>query len=210
MIGIIVADSNEINEIKFKLIKKKKINQFVFFIYMIDNKKVVFVHSGIGIANAAAATQELISSFDISEIYNYGAVGGDENVNLYDIITPEKIYYHDVITPWYPRGQTPNEKPFYLNNLLLEKTNFLASGSSFIKSKKDIKEIKNEIKASIFDMETAAIAQIAEKNGIKLNVIKCVSDLIGNENNLLENINFRIKKAGILSYKKTIELLINK
>lgn len=207
MIGIIVADSNEINKFEFTLIEKKKINQFVFFVYKINFKEVVVVHSGIGIINAAAATQELISSFKISEIFNYGSVGGDDTVDVFDLIAPSKIFFHDVNTPWYPRGQTPQEKPFFFNDLILEKTNNLGSGSSFLNSKEEMKKIKRDIDVNIFDMETAAIAQIANKNNIKLNVIKCVSDSIGKDSNELGNINDRIKKAGLIAFNKTIELI---
>lgn len=207
VIGIIIADSNEINEFEFPITNTIKINQFEFNTYKIANKQVVVVHSGIGITNAAAATQELISSYKVSEIYNYGAVGGDSEVRVYDLIAPKKIFFHDVTTPWYPRGQTPGEDKFYLNDLFLEKSNNLGSGSSFLTDIKQIEKVKKEIDVNIFDMETAAIAQIAKKNNIKLYVIKCVSDAIGKDLNGLGTINERISKAGLIAFNKTIELI---
>ena len=205
MIGIIVADSNEINKFEFDIVKNIKINQFEFNIYKIKDKEVVVVHSGIGIANAAAATQELISSFKVEEIINYGAVGGDNTVDVFDIITPEKIYYHDVITPWYKRGQTPGELEYYKNNLQLDNNNNLASGSSFLSTHESMEEIKKEINANIFDMETAGIAQIAFKNNVPLKVVKCVSDSIGKDSRELGDINKRIEEAG----KKAFKVIIN-
>jgi len=96
MIGILVADKNEINEFPFTKKVVKEINQFVFTVFEND---IVAVHSGIGIINAAAATQQLISSFPIEEIINYGAVGANKHLDVYDVVTPAKIFLHDVITP---------------------------------------------------------------------------------------------------------------
>ncbi len=203
MIGILVADPNEINKFPYDLIETKTINQFTFSVF----EKFVAVHSGIGIANAAAATQELISSFDVEEIINYGAVGGNKNVNVYDIITPEKIYFHDVQTPWYTRGQTPGEKEFFLNDLKSEKNNNLGSGSSFIDDVKELDALKSALNIDIYDMECAAVAQIADKNNVKLSVIKVVSDSIGSTETNVENINNRIKEAGKIAFDETIKIL---
>lgn len=209
MIGIIVADSNEINKFDFKLIEKNKVNQFEFSIYEINGEAVVVTHSGIGIANAAAATQEMISTYNVSEIFNYGAVGATGNLDIYDLITPEKIYYHDVVTPWYKRGQTPGEHEYYKNAIKSEANQNLASGSSFLANKALIDEVRKDIDVSIFDMETAAIAQICNKNNVQLKVIKCVSDIIGKDDTQLEDINSRIANAGKKAFDKMIEIIKN-
>ena len=202
MTGIIVADSNEINKFPFKIKEVKKISQFKFTLF---NNDVIVVYSGIGIANSAAATQSLIDNFKIKEIINYGAVGGNKNVKVFDLITPEKIFYHDVTTPWYKRGQTPGEKEFFTNSLISNKNNNIASGSSFLTDKSVIKKANKELNVDIFDMEIAAIAQIADKNDIPLKVIKCVSDAIGFEDESIGNINQRIEKAGKIAFKRMLE-----
>ena len=205
MIGIIVADSNELNKFSFPRLREEKSSGFIFNIYKINEEEVVVVHSGIGIANAAAATQELITKYGPRVIYNYGAVGGDDTVKVYDLITPKKIYYHDIMTPWYERGHTPNEKPYFKNSLQLKNTNNLASGSSFLSSKMMIDEVKQDLDVNIFDMEAAAILQIAGKTQTPVKVIKCVSDSIGNTDTELEEINTRIEKAGKLAFDVMIE-----
>lgn len=208
MIGVLVADKNELNQFPFNLKETKVINQFTFWVF--DNG-VVAVHSGIGIANAAAATQEIISSFKVKELINYGAVGGNKHVNVYDVVTPAKIFFHDVITPWYKRGQTPGEKEFFVNATGSSRNNNLASGSSFVTDKEAIKGIKAEIDCDIFDMETAAMAQIADKNNVPLSVIKCVSDSIGHTDaSVLDDINTRIANAGKIAFDKAIELIKTK
>ena len=209
MIGIIVADKNEIFINQLKIIEKKQINQFTFLIFKVKNKKCVIINSGIGIANAAAATQSLINNFKVKTIYNYGSVGANNNLEIYDLIAPLKIFYHDVFTPWYKRGQTPKEKDFYKNSLSLENNNNLASGSSFTINKDYWNKVKKDLNVDIIDMEAAAIAQICYKNKISLKVIKCVSDIIGQNNKTVEAINLQIKKAGKRAFLKTLEILTN-
>lgn len=205
MIGIIVADKHELNKFEFRLIETKTINQFEFNVFEINSKKVVVVHSGIGLVNAAAATQELISSYKVSQIYSYGAVGGDETTEVYEIVIPEKIFFHDVKTPWYKRGQTPGEKEFFVNAEKNTSSKNLASGGSFLASKDLIEEVKTQLNVAIFDMETAAIAQITDKNNVSLHVIKCVSDIIGKDSSNLESINNRITNAGKKAFDEMLK-----
>ena len=210
MLGIIIADSNELKKFEFELLETKVINQFTFNKYKIYKHEVVVVHSGIGIANAAAAAQELISSFNIEGIYNYGAVGSDNTLKILDMIIPERIYYHDVLTPWYDVGQTPGEKKFFTNALEPDGHHKnLGSGSSFINSQEIINKIQNFLNISIFDMESAAIAQIADKNDVPLYTIKCVSDSINSDVTSIIKINERISQAGKISFDKIIEYIKN-
>ena len=210
MLGIIVADSNEIKKFEFELLETKEINQYTFHKYKIYNQEVVVVHSGIGIANAAAATQELISSYRVTGIYNYGAVGADSALNVFDVIIPERIYYHDVITPWYDIGQTPGEKKFFTNALPQDGLHRnLGSGSSFIESQELVDKVQEFLDVNIFDMESAAIAQIADKNDVPLYTIKCVSDSIDVDGTLISDINARISKAGRISFDKMLEYIKN-
>ena len=207
-IGIVVADSNELGNLNFKEISSKKIAQFNF-IFMEYN--IVFVHSGIGITNAASATQSLIENFKPDIVINFGAVGANKKLNVYDVVSPSKIYYHDVVTPWYKRGQTPGESEFYINKLEDAKylSNNIASGSSFLTSLNDIESATSELNVDIFDMEVAAIAQICEKNKVDLFVLKVVSDSIGNDNTKLDNINTRIKNAAIIAADEITKVILN-
>ncbi|MCK5806884.1 MAG: 5'-methylthioadenosine nucleosidase [Mycoplasmataceae bacterium] len=210
MLGIIIADSNELKKFEFELLETKVSNQFTFHKYKVYDHEVVVVHSGIGIANAAAATQALITLYEIDGIYNYGAVGADNALKVFDVIIPERIYYHDVMTPWYDVGQTPGEKKFFTNALPqdgLHKN--LGSGSSFIESQELVDKVHEFLDVNIFDMESAAIAQIADKNDIPLYTIKCVSDSINVDGTLITDINERISKAGRIAFDKMIEYIKN-
>ncbi|CAM9146361.1 hypothetical protein MYMA111404_03855 [Mycoplasma marinum] len=211
MIGLIIADKHELNKIKWLEEETISKNGFEFTIYEVNENKVVVAHSGIGIVKAAACVQEMISSFGVKKIFNYGAVGADSTLEVFDLIVPKKIYFHDVITPWYPRGQVPGDVQFYINHLRVDglKNNPIASGMKFITSEEEVKEIQKELVVSIFDMETAGMAQIAYNNDVELHVLKCVSDIIGKDSSRLGDINYRIGQAGKLAFDKTIELINN-
>ncbi len=209
MIGLIIADKHELNKIRWTTKEEIIKNGFEFVVYDVTGEDVVVSHSGIGIVKAAACVQEMISSFGVTKIYNYGAVGADSSLEVFDLVAPKKIYFHDVITPWYPRGQVPGDVQFYINNLRIQgiKNNPLASGMKFISSKEDVKEIQKDLVVSIFDMETAGMAQIAYNNNVELYVLKCVSDIIGKDSSRLGDINNRITEAGKIAFQKTIELI---
>lgn len=207
MIGIILADPNELKSIGWKHHTKEKINQFDVYHFDICGESVVMFFSGIGIVNAAAATQQLISTFKPSKIINFGAVGGyGKDLALYDVIIPKKIYFHDVYTPWYKNGQTPGEKEFYENLLHTNETN-LASGNSFITNEETIKKISQEFNVSIFDMECAAIFQVAHKNNVPCFTLKVISDIIGKNLETVEAINQRIEKAGKIASNEVIKYI---
>lgn len=206
-IGIIIADKNEIHDIEsFIHIKTHKNNYFVVEEYEFKNNLIYVINSGIGITNSAISTQFLIDKFNVSSIWNYGAVGGSNKMNLYQLVIPKKFYYHDVVTPWYKRGQTPQENEYYLNSFSKTDNINIASGQSFVFDLKYIDEIKNELDVDLFDMEATSIAQVCNKNNIPFYSIKCVSDLIGVSKTNNFNINQSIKKAS----KKALDALIQK
>lgn len=210
MIGIIVADPNEIHSLGQKPTKTVKAQQFTIEEYTINGKQIAIIFSGIGIANSAAATQAIIA-YGATELINYGAVGAIKNddIKVYDLVAPKTITYHDVITPWYQRGQTPGEEASFTNALVDSKIKDynLASGSSFVFDEQEMIKISKEMNVHIFDMECAAIAQIAHKNNIELKVIKCISDVVGDNNVAVEDINNRIKNAGLKALEYALSTL---
>lgn len=206
---IIYADDNEKQEINWKFVKKDSIQGYQYHMYLFKNTKIVIVKSGVGIAMVAACAELFIYHFKPQKVFNYGAVGGSDVVNQYDVIIPARIYYHDVITPWYPVGQVPYQPKYYLNAHPQSNNINLATGMTFINSLNQINKIKENINVDIFDMETAAISQVCLKNKIDLVVIKCVSDIIGKTNDDLKNINEYIRIASKKSFMKTQLIIEN-
>lgn len=208
VIGIIVADPNEIHIVKeFHFIKKIANKNFEVNLYSFLNNNIYVIFSKIGLVNAAIATQYLIDQFEVEQIWNYGAVGGSLNTNLHDVIIPKKFYYHDVITPWYKRGQTPNEEEFYLNSFKKTSEFNIASGQSFVGNEEYIKKINLHFKVDLFDMESCAIAQVCHRNNIPFYCIKAISDIIGKTHTNILDINKSISTASKKALTKMLHLL---
>ncbi len=205
--GLIIADSNEIHNLNFKFIKETKVNKLTFFHYEWREVEIIVVESKIGIVNAAMVTQILVDIYKINKVLNYGAVGASNKLKLFDVVIPEKFYFYDVETPWYPRGQTPGEKSFYLNSFKdTDKIN-IGTGNSFIFKEEQLSEIKKELNIDLFDMEVCAIAQVCSKNDILFFSIKGVSDIIGATSESKQNINDNIAKASKKALEKLLLLL---
>ncbi|MGL6124918.1 MAG: 5'-methylthioadenosine nucleosidase [Metamycoplasmataceae bacterium] len=206
--GLIIADPNEVHSSKLEFTKKTEENSFVFFHYKWNDVEIIVVESGIGIVNSSMMTQKLIDKHQVQKVLNYGAVGGTNRVRLFDVIIPKNFYFHDVKTPWYPRGQTPGEKEFYSNSFLLTDNINIASGNSFISEQKNLNEIKSELEVDLFDMESCAIAQVCSKNRVGFFSVKGVSDIINTTNATnKEEINQNISTASKKAFDKLISLL---
>ncbi|KFK30973.1 hypothetical protein AALP_AA6G051900 [Arabis alpina] len=63
-----------------------------FLIGKIHGKKVVYVRCGIGMVNAAAATQQMIDVFDVKGIVHFGIAGNINNsMSIGDVSIPKQI-----------------------------------------------------------------------------------------------------------------------
>lgn len=193
--GLVIADPNELHDSNLKFVKETKIDKTIFLHYEWTDVEIIIVESGIGIVNAAMMTQKIIDLFGVNKILNYGAVGGTEKVKLFDTIIPNNFYFHDVETPWYPRGQTPGEKEFYTNDFLNHNSINIASGNSFVYKKEQLESIRKDLQVDLFDMESSAIAQVCFKNEIKFFCVKGISDIINVTDSKKQDINEKIAKA---------------
>lgn len=140
---------------------------------------------GIGKVNAAAAAQRAISEYGADMIVNVGLAGGfGENMEVGGVyeVTAAVEYDFDLAklngtavgvldeydTPYLevePVGLFPGV--------------VLATGDHFNDSEADYALIRDELKASLRDMEGAAIAHVCRKNGVKCQMIKCVTNVAG-------------------------------
>lgn len=219
--ALIIADENELKnleEFQWNLLNSFFLKNKKIWIYEKNNNKILIIHSGIGLVNAASATQILLDHLEnLKAIFSHGAVGAFSNeLKIYDVVIPEKIYFYDVHTPWYKYGQIPGEKEFYFNSLKENDSQIsnlnLGSGNSFLFDSTIIKNIQKEIPVNIFDMEAAAIAQICSQNKIELFLVKAVSDKIGENVEHKDDINLRISNAAKFSLSiilKKIESFFN-
>ncbi|AAT27763.1 5'-methylthioadenosine/S-adenosylhomocysteine nucleosidase [[Mycoplasma] mobile] len=211
--GLVYADNNEFHELyNWELIETKIINSYTFKIFKKLDTQIILLETKIGLMNASLALVTLLENFQINFIINYGAVGAlKQNFKLYEVVIPRKVYFLDVITPWYEPGQFPNEKSHFNNNLKNWKnwkTIDLASSMGFQFGIDKVKEIKKNFPTvSIFDMECAALVFIANKYKKEIFIFKGISDFINENNVLIKDINENIKKASLFALNEALEYI---
>lgn len=199
MIAIIGAMEVEIANLLEKCtdVNEQIIQGQKFHSATLRGKAVILTRLGIGKVNAAINLTLLLTHFDIDIIINTGIAGGLAPLNINDIIVSDKIYYYDVDIKFfgYQYGQVAGEPCFYQTSKRLQKIlnssnlNFtianVCSGDKFVSDKSLLNEIlaiDNSIKVA--DMESAALAHVANRFNVDFVVIRSISDIVDDENQL--------------------------
>lgn len=140
---------------------------------------------GIGKVNAAAAAQRAISEYGADLIVNAGLCGGfGEDVEVCGVyeVTAAVEYDFDLAKL---NGTAVGVLDEY-DTPYLEVSGtgvfpgaILATGDHFNDSEADYALIRDELKASLRDMEGAAIAHVCKKNGVRCQMVKCVTNVAG-------------------------------
>ncbi|NMA05718.1 MAG: 5'-methylthioadenosine/S-adenosylhomocysteine nucleosidase [Acholeplasmataceae bacterium] len=193
MILIVCAMDSEASEIK-KEIKELEVHKLtpnkLYYEGKIKEKKVVLVVTGVGKVNAASAVSVLLSKYDFSQIINIGIAGATKPYSVGDKVVIRDASYADFdVTAGnfgYEFGQVPNmPNPFLSDYDLIKKCTFalgayedsLYTQDKFV-TKKDIKN------PGVYDMEGAAIYQVAHMYQVKVISIKLISDIINSPTQL--------------------------
>ena len=140
---------------------------------------------GIGQVNAAAAAQRAVSEYGADLIVNAGLAGGFgadmEAGAVYEVTAAVEYDFDLAKLNGTAVGVLDEYDTPYLE---VEATGafpgaILATGDHFNDSENDYSLIRDELKASLRDMEGAAIAHVCMKNGIKCRMVKCVTNVAG-------------------------------
>lgn len=195
-IAIIVAMDSELKGFVEKMHVFRKVERAgrTFHISKEKGYEVIFVKSGIGKVNAALTTALLLNSFEVDMVVSTGIAGGLEHFPAQSIVVAEKLVQHDFDTTAFgdPKGLIPGfEKAFFESNEKLvrfffervsgSKLGTLASGDQFISSKAESEKIRKCFGASACDMESCAIAQVAECFDKPFVAIRSISDSAGDD-----------------------------
>ena len=193
MLGIIISEREESGDLLQNLNTKIiEFNKIRFFLAYFNNVVVVICFSGVGKANAAAATMSMIDNFNPQVIFNIGLCGSSRpNVKVNNIIIANKVCYADVDLEafGYKKNILPNEKMYYEPckkyvdkiKTILQDINPLigtiATSDSIITTNNyENFPLLTDSSVLGFDMELMAIAQICHKTQVDFFAIKCVSD----------------------------------
>lgn len=193
MILIVCAMDNEANEIK-KEIKELEVHKLtpnkLYYEGKIKERKVVLVVTGVGKVNAASAVSVLLSKHNFSQVINIGIAGATKPYSVGEKVVIRDASYGDFdVTAGnfgYEFGQVPGmPNPFLSDYDLIKKCTFalgahedsLYTQDKFV-TKKDIKN------PGVYDMEGAAIYQVAHMYQVKVISIKLISDIVDSPSQL--------------------------
>ncbi len=190
-IGVIGAMPTEVTLLRDKLsnLKTEKVAGLEIFTGTLHDKNVVLCQSGMGKVAAGAATQVLITKYEIDAIINSGIAGNmTSKVSVGDVVISNEVTYHDaqitMINQHYPNLDfyTANENLVKAASRACEETNTkfivgkVATGDKFIGDSVSKKIIEEFCSPDCVEMEGAAIAHIASKNDVDFVIIRAMSD----------------------------------
>jgi len=147
--------------------------------------EIMLCISGVGKAFAGATTQLVITRFNPDAILNIGLAGSCvKGLPISGVIIADKIVYHDFIVdfekepdPFIPDGKLTALAEKACKILKIPHIRgTAATGDQFINDERVKKNIIGRTGCSCVEMEAAAIAAVAQKNGVPYTTIKVVSD----------------------------------
>ncbi|MFH6975264.1 5'-methylthioadenosine/adenosylhomocysteine nucleosidase [Neisseria sp. 23W00296] len=196
-IAVIGAMPPEIELLKGRLNGRESHRFGAFEIHTgeMHGKRIVLTLSGIGKANAAAATAAAVLQFAPDCVINTGSAGGlGSGLKVGDVVIGSETVHHDVDATafGYAPGQVPQLPPTFAADAALisaaEKAaeafphaavtrGLIASGDQFVHSAEAAAAIRADFPAvQAVEMEAAAIAQTCAQLGVPFVVIRALSD----------------------------------
>lgn len=156
-----------------------------YFYKDIAGQKVLFFHEGWGKVAAAGATQYLIDTFAPEILINLGTCGGFEGeINRLDVILAQKTIIYDIIEAMGDSKEAIDDYTTHLDLSWLPepyptevKKTVLVSADKDLRTE-EIETLKKQYSAIAGDWETGAIAYVAQRNKVKLLILRGVSDLV--------------------------------
>ena len=170
-----------------------------FYDGVLEGLPVVVVQCGVGKVNAALCAQILCDCFHVTHLVNTGIAGSlCADLDIGDLVVSTDAMYHDFdcVNFGYPMGQVPGMDvlTFPADETMIgyayaaaesvnpghNKKGRIATGDQFVA----VKELKDKIiantQALCTEMEGAAIAQTAYRNGIPFVILRAISDKADN------------------------------
>ena len=196
-LGIIGAMEQEVETLLSVMTDKKETEKAgsIFYEGLLEKLPVVVVRCGIGKVNAALCAQILCDVFAVTHLINTGIAGSLCNdLDIGDLVISQDAMYHDFDCCHfgYAAGQVPGTDTvaFPADPLLMEyaqkaaeaanpghsKIGRVASGDQFVCEKALKDRIIAVTGALCTEMEGAAIAHTAYRNGIPFVILRAISD----------------------------------
>lgn len=191
-IGMIVAMSKELKSYFETLGDLVELDEKVYDVWKASayGNELYIVKSGVGEISAAAATQYLLTKFNVDLVINFGVCGKlSSDLKLLDTVVVKSVVHYQFDTSEID-GTAPgvymNNSPYIsADNRLIDqllslddtiKTAVCASGDLFVSRKEDKEMLIKNFGADICEMESAGILITCLKNDVPCILIKSVSD----------------------------------
>lgn len=198
-LGIIGAMTVEVETLKEQMMELTATEKagMTFYEGKLAELPVVVVVCGVGKVNAALCVQVLCDCFGVTHVVNTGVAGSlCAQLDIGDFVISRDAIYHDfdvhVLNPAYVVGQVPGlaVRAFPAEETLVtcavaaaeqvysghSRVGTVASGDQFVYKKEQKERIVADTGALCTEMEGAAIAHAAWRNGIPFVVIRAISD----------------------------------
>lgn len=149
---------------------------------------------GMGLVNAAATTQRLIDAYAPDAVIFSGIAGNlNRNLHINDVVLGGTLRYLDtdmrLVGQWTPGTDNNPVEEFHSDDRLLTLadaalkemgithiTGIIASGNYFVDSPAQVAKTVHDTGADAVEMEGAAVAHVAARNGVPALVIRALSD----------------------------------
>ncbi len=196
-LGIIGAMQVEVEALVAKLEDKTEHrgSWITFFEGRLEGLDVVIVQCGVGKVNAAMCAQSLIDRFGVTHLVNTGIAGSlNAGLDIGDLVVSRDAMYHDFdcVHFGYEMGRVPgidvvafpaDETMIRFAQTAAEAVNpghvklgRIASGDLFVAERSAKAAVIAKTGALCTEMEGAAIAQTAYRNGIPFVILRAISD----------------------------------
>ena len=196
-LGIIGAMDVEVATLKEKMENKsvRTIAESEYCEGKLEGMDVVVVQCGVGKVNAALCAQILCSCYGVTHIVNTGIAGSlNAELDIGDFVISKDAVYHDMDATnfGYPMCQVPGLSvlAFPADERLMQEAyaaadnahpghvriGRVATGDQFVAEKALKERIIVNTGAFCTEMEGAAIAHTAWKNGVPFVIIRAISD----------------------------------
>ena len=198
-LGIIGAMSVEVETLRNHMEDLTTVERagMTFYQGKLAGVPVVVVVCGVGKVNAAMCVQVLCDCFDVTHVINTGIAGSlCVQLDIGDLVISKDAMYHDFtcgdLNPAYVVGQVPGlsvlrfpadqslitcaENAAKTTDVPHVLVGTVASGDQFVSSKAVKEKIIANTGAFCTEMEGAAIAHTAWRNGVPFVIIRAISD----------------------------------
>lgn len=164
--GIVVALPEEISTLTSKKIAK---GECAFI-----NDKVLLAYAGAGESNARQAAQLLVSQ-GVSQLISWGCAAAlAAHLNPGDLVLAENVLSLDGEYPVDPSWQQACHR--LLSGSVVVESGRLFTSKQLVSSSLEKQQIQQQTSAIALDMETAAIAQVAQQHGLPFLVVRAIAD----------------------------------